>query len=84
MMESMIDPFAMFGIQRQNWWEGPNVCVERKVLDETEDAALAAEEPVSDEDSTGSRRGGKYFAMDMSFTSCRDDFQYHECTTQVS
>jgi hypothetical protein len=22
MMESMIDPFAMFVIQRQNWWEG--------------------------------------------------------------
>ena len=22
--------------------------------------------------------------MDMSFTTCRDDFNYHECTTQIS
>ena len=24
------------------------------------------------------------FRMDMSFTTCRDDFNYHECTTQIS
>jgi hypothetical protein len=29
---SALDPFAIFGLSRRKWWEGDNVCVERKVV----------------------------------------------------
>ncbi len=78
MFNSNLDPFAILGLRRQNWWEGPNVCTERKVL-------VDNEEQVEDESiDENQRRGGKFFAMDMSFTSCRDDISFHECTTTIN
>ena len=78
MFNSNLDPFAILGLRRQNWWEGPNVCTERKVLVDNEEQV---EDASIDENQ---RRGGKFFAMDMSFTSCRDDISFHECTTTIN
>lgn len=74
-----LDPFSLFGLARKNWWEGPNVCIERKVFEEDEDDTSAEETGEAD-----NRRSSKFFAMDMSFTSCRDDFNFHECTSQIN
>lgn len=77
-----LDPFSIFGLTRQNWYEGPNVCIERKVINENGEST---DEQVDDSELIGdSRRHGKFMRMDMSFTTCRDDFNYHECTTQIS
>ena len=63
-----MDPFRIFGISRRRWWDGPNVCVDRKVLDETEDETEEAS-PIH---------------MDMTMTSCRDGSTFHECTTRAN
>ena len=34
---SSLDPFAIFGISRRTWWEGDNVCVDRKVVKEADE-----------------------------------------------
>lgn len=52
-----LDPFSIFGLTRQNWYEGPNVCIERKVINEE------GEETVEDDDAevvAGSMRHGKF------------------------
>ena len=54
------------------------VCIERKVFEED-----GAEEASAEEESGNGRRS-KFFAMDMSFTSCRDDFNFHECSSQIN
>ncbi len=80
-----LDPFELFGFNRRNWWEGSNVCVERKVLTEDSDEPEdATEEDIAEAEREQSRRRSKFFTMDTSFTTCRDDFNYHECTTQIS
>ena len=79
LLSQNLDPFSIFGLTRQNWYEGPNVCIERKVINE-EGEETRQEESAPEE----SRRHGKFMQMDMSFTSCRDDHNYHECTTQMS
>ena len=71
-----LDPFSLFGLARKNWWEGPNVCIERKVFEEDDENQEGEE--------ADNRRSSKFFAMDMSFTSCRDDFNFHECTSQIN
>lgn len=78
MLSSNFDPYSIFGLGRQNWWEGPNVCVKRKVLIDDEEHIEEEEEAVQ-----GSQRA-KFFAMDMSFTNCRDDYHFHECTTTIN
>ena len=81
MFGSDLDPFALFGLSRQNWWEGPNVCIKRKVMIEGEDDY---EEDSTTNDENVDNRRGKFFAMDMSVTSCRDDLSFHECTTNIN
>ena len=94
---SALDPFAIFGVSRRKWWEGDNVCVDRKIVKESdEDDADADAEADADIDSTNSttsavtttpkpkvnKRGGRVF--DMSFTTCRDTETLHECTTHIN
>ena len=76
MLGANLDPFSLFGLARKNWWEGPNVCIERKVFEEDDENQEGEE--------ADNRRSSKFFAMDMSFTSCRDDFNFHECTSQIN
>lgn len=63
-----------------------DVCIDRKVINEDgeEEAPLDEEEDLNDGGQERSRRHGKFMRMDMSFTTCRDDHNYHECTTQMS
>ena len=43
---SNLNPFELFGISsRQNWWEGPNVCIDRKVLTGDQEAEAETENP---------------------------------------
>ena len=77
MLGADLNPFSLFGLARKNWWEGPNVCIDRKVFEEDSDDSVEAQEGEN-------RKRSKFFAMDMSFTSCRDDFNFHECTSQIN
>ena len=72
-----MNPFSIFGLsRRKNWWEGENVCVDRKVIEE---------EPVEEEVSA-SKQGlqGMIHMIDMTMTSCQDGPNFHECTTHVN
>lgn len=72
---SALDPLSLFGLmsgRRNNWWDGPNVCVERDVVEEG-----------SEETRDGSD-GGPIYMMDMTMTSCRDGLTFHECTTKAN
>jgi len=82
MFNSNMNPFEIFGLSRRaNWWEGPNICVERKVLvGDNEDEAEEEEENPE----TETEKRGKFFHMDTSFTTCRDDVNFHECTTKIN
>ena len=51
-----LDPFSIFGLTRQNWYEGPNVCIERKVINEEGDETVEEDAEVV----AGSMRHGKY------------------------
>ena len=76
---SDVNPLAIFGLSSQNWWEGPNVCINRKVLVGDEEA-----EDEENPETETERRRGKFFSMDTSFTTCRDDVNFHECTTKIN
>ena len=78
---SNLNPFEIFGISRQNWWEGPNVCIDRKVLTGDQEETSAEEDEIPDEEP---EKRGKFFSMDTSFTTCRDDVNFHECTTKIN
>jgi len=81
MFNSNMNPFEMFGLSRpSNWWEGPNICMDRKVLvgDDEE------EEEEQENPETETEKRSKFFSMDTSFTSCRDDVNFHECTTKIN
>ena len=83
---SNLNPFELFGISsRQNWWEGPNVCIDRKVLtgDQEAEAETETENPETEVEAETEKRG-KFFSMDTSFTTCRDDANLHECTTKIN
>jgi transforming growth factor-beta-induced protein len=81
---SNLNPFELFGISsRQNWWEGPNVCIDRKVLTGDQEAEAETENPETDVEAEAEKRG-KFFSMDTSFTTCRDDANLHECTTKIN
>ena len=58
-----------------------DVCIDRKVINEDGEETLDDGE---EDDGVERRRHGKFMRMDMSFTTCRDDHNYHECTTQMS
>jgi len=58
-----LDPFAIFGMSRKKWWDGENVCLDRKVIKEDEEG--------STDETVGKGRGARGF--DMSFTTCRDE-----------
>jgi len=91
---SALDPFAIFGVSRRKWWEGDNVCVERKVVKESDEEevvddgdadssnATSTVSTTSKPKSNGGKRGGRVF--DMSFTTCRDTDTLHECTTHIN
>uniref|UniRef100_A0A0K2U317 Midline fasciclinlike [Tribolium castaneum] n=1 Tax=Lepeophtheirus salmonis TaxID=72036 RepID=A0A0K2U317_LEPSM len=70
-------PQSLFPTKR-NWWNGENVCVERKVIDESKNATSANEE-----EENRTQKGIRLF-MDFSMTSCRDEINLHECTTTVN
>ena len=70
--DQSLDPFAIFGLSRRRWYDGPNVCVDRKVLDETET------------DSDKETIDTTPILMDMTMTSCKDGPNYHECTTRAN
>ena len=81
MFNSNLNPFEMFGLSRpSNWWEGPNICVDRKVLvgDDEE------EEDQHENPETETEKRSAFFSMDTSFTTCRDDVNFHECTTKIN
>ena len=81
---SNLNPFELFGISsRQNWWEGPNVCIDRKVLTGDQEAEAETGNPETDVEAETEKRG-KFFSMDTSFTTCRDDANLHECTTKIN
>merc|ERR1719210_1429466 len=69
-----LDPFSLFGLARKNWWEGPNVCIDRKVF----------EEDTVESESVEEEQKSNFFTMDTSFTSCRDDLNFHECTSKIN
>lgn len=81
-----LDPFAIFGMRRKQWYEGPNVCVDRRVAldgDEANPEDYGDHNEEEEEDTNRDSRAA-FFAMDMSFTSCQDDHNLHECTTHVT
>ena len=39
-----LDPFAIFGVSRRKWWEGENVCVDRKAVKEGDEEVEEADE----------------------------------------
>lgn len=73
-----MNPFRIFGISSRKWWDGPNVCVERQVIEEDKEAEEKSE------DGEAASNPGIAIHMDMTLTTCRDGDNFHECTTKVS
>ncbi|QQP41519.1 Midline fasciclinlike [Caligus rogercresseyi] len=71
-------PHGLFPGKR-NWWNGDNVCSERRMIDEAKNSSVSSSR---EEESEGKK--GIQFLMDFSMTSCRDDTNLHECTTTVN
>lgn len=69
-----LDPFSIFGIGRKKWWDGENVCIDRKVIKDDEGADVVDE-------TNGSARRSRGF--DMSFTTCRDEVTKRFLTPKV-
>jgi len=86
-----LDPFRIFGQARKQWWEGPNVCVDREVIDEDDQADEVKEDSADlrqrrEDGHEGAEvlsSTGAFFA-EMTMTSCKEGTSFRECTTRVN
>jgi len=68
------DVFGMFGTMRTPWWEGENICVERKVLEEDEEQIPKNINIVTSGHSN----------VHMQINQCVEGGDYYECTNTVA
>ncbi len=56
MFGQALNPFELFGFTRRNWWEGRNVCVERKVINDNDEPEEASAEDIAEAERTQQTR----------------------------